>query len=202
MRVSLAQLALLPLLGGPGGLADIIDGVAELPKDARVQVARLHRAVEPHELGARFLQAEIDAPESFTRNQKLDCHTKHTAVRGTACADNPRPKRFARKEVGQIKVAANAGINLHLQKAALSVYLDGVGCFFDVLAASLLPLGLNGNNDGKADTSPLLGLRIRRGFSHLVRPEGHLQSRRGTPTRKRDSDAGVRVKSLRPGTSS
>src|SRR5438445_13598615 len=110
------------------------------------------------ELGAGFLQAEIHAPKSVTRDQKLDRYAEDTALRGAAGAYNTGPKCLAREEVRQIEVAAYAGVRLHLQQAALGVYLYGFNGFFYVLTASLLPLRLYGNNDGKTDAPPFFCL--------------------------------------------
>jgi len=49
------RLALLPLLDGPRGLADIIDGIPKFPEDARIEWARAHLIFEPDEVGASFL---------------------------------------------------------------------------------------------------------------------------------------------------
>src|SRR5712692_8652494 len=63
------RLALLPLLNGPGGLADIVHGIAEFPKDARIEWARAHFILQPDEVGAGFLELEVHAPESITRDE-------------------------------------------------------------------------------------------------------------------------------------
>ena len=71
-RILVPRLALLPLLNGPGGLAHIIDGIAEFAEDARIERARAHLVFEPDEVGAGFLQLEILAPEGLTGDEKLD----------------------------------------------------------------------------------------------------------------------------------
>src|SRR5258708_980611 len=92
----------------------------------------------------------------------------------------PSPPTIARKEVGQIEVATNARVILHLQQAPLSVRLYGVSSFFYVLTASLLPLRLYGNNDGKTDAPTLLCFYRRPVLGHLVHLEGHLLCRTGS----------------------
>jgi len=54
-RILVPRLALLPLLNRPGGLADIIDGIAEFAEDARIEGAGAHLILEPDEVGAGFL---------------------------------------------------------------------------------------------------------------------------------------------------
>ena len=49
------RLALLPLLNGPRGLADVIHGIPEFLEDARIERARAHLILEPDEVGASLL---------------------------------------------------------------------------------------------------------------------------------------------------
>jgi len=49
------RLALLPLLDGPRGLADIIDGIPKFPEDTRIERAGAHLILEPDEVGAGSL---------------------------------------------------------------------------------------------------------------------------------------------------
>jgi len=50
------------------------------------------------------------------------------------CTNQARLSRFARKKVGQLQVAADPGVNLHVQQTTLAVYLGRLGGFFEDLA--------------------------------------------------------------------
>src|SRR6266852_8520597 len=55
LRIVACDLALLPLLNGPGGLADVIHGVAEIRHDALIDAAGADGMLELQQLGTGFL---------------------------------------------------------------------------------------------------------------------------------------------------
>src|SRR5260221_12377493 len=97
--IVILELALLPLLNRPGSLTHVIYSVAEVCQDARVYSARANLLFEAEKLGPGFAELKIDAPKSFTGNQKLDGNAQRVTFLGTARSDNARPIRFAGKEI-------------------------------------------------------------------------------------------------------
>src|SRR5215472_14613440 len=85
------------------------------------------------------------------------------------CTNQARLSRFARKKIGQLQVADDPGVDLHVQQTTLAVYLPRLGGFFEDLATGLLPLHLDRNNERKTPAPPLFrfcGCLVRSPFGH------------------------------------
>ncbi len=97
--ILLLRLALLPFLHGPGRLADVVHGVAEILEDARIDRAGTHVVFEPDKFGARFLELEADTPERFARREKFDRNAKQVAFIAAARTYNAGVRRLVRNKI-------------------------------------------------------------------------------------------------------
>src|SRR5690242_1780762 len=152
-RIAMLELALLPFLDGPGGLADVVDGVAKLDEDAWLDFASAHGLLELHKLGAGFLELEINAPEGFAGNQELDGNADRGSFGGPADRDDAGAKGFLGQQVGEFNFAADAGKRFHIKEAAERVDFDSLRACLDTFAGGVLPLCFEGNDDRETDSA-------------------------------------------------
>jgi hypothetical protein len=161
LRIVARDLTLLPLLPGPGGLADVIHGVAEIRQDALIDATGANGMLELQQLRTGFLQLKVYAPERFAGNQEFDGHSDHASV-FAANSDHADPIGFPGKQIGQLHLASDTREDLHVQQAALFVYFAGLRVFDDDAPAGLLPFGLHWDNDGKTAATALVRFCGRR----------------------------------------
>ena len=139
LRIVSLQLALLPFLDCPCGLADVVHCVAELSQYARLYTAGLDGLLDLDQLRGGFSELEIHAPKPIAGNEKLNSDSSGRGILGTSNSNNPRLGCFARNEVGYLQLATDSGIGFHVQETTVGVCLLGLRTFSDGFAAALLP---------------------------------------------------------------
>src|SRR5690349_18043048 len=175
VRVAMLELALLPFLDGPGGFADVVDGVAKFDEDAGFDFTGAHGLLELHKFGAGFLELEINAPKGFAGNQQLDSDANRSSLCGPADRDDASAKRFLGQQVGQFNFTADAGKRLHIEEAAQRVHFYSLRVRLDTFAGGVLPFCFQRNDDRETDAAAPFeskrGRIVGRGFHDVGPPE-------------------------------
>lgn len=165
------DLALLPFLDGPSGLAHVVHDIAKIHQNAVIDSAVANGLFELKQLTAGFAKLEIHAPR-FRSESKIDGHVKQAVFQGTSNAHNAGAMGFAADQVGELNLTAYAGERGHVQQTTVGIHLSSLCGLYDAFAVGVLPLGLYGNHDRKTAAAALFRSGVRRVGDHFVHRGG------------------------------
>lgn len=168
MRVVMLDLALLPFLDGPSGLAHVVHGIAKIHQNAVIDSAVANGLFELKQLTAGFAKLEIHAPKGSLGIQRSMATPSTRFFRGTSNAHNAGAMGFAADQVGELNLTAHAGERGHVQQTTVGIHLSSLCGLYDAFAVGVLPLGLYWNHDRKTAAAALFQSGVRRVGDHFV----------------------------------
>ena len=154
--IAALHLALLPFLDGPGGLADIVHGVAKIAEDLRMEAAGADFLLEFAQFGGGLLEPEGRSPEVAGGAGEGDGDAFGLASLSLTDTDDTRARSPAGGEILHFHPAAEDERGGGFQVAAVSIALQGACFRLAGFSSAIFPLERNRDHKGEAVTPATL----------------------------------------------